>query len=140
MKTHFIILMFYISIFSSCHFHDNRVKIFNNSEIEILFAISLLNPTERDHIPSPFYPVESQERSTIHLIKNINYEYANCDSTSILQITTEMEESVIWNNGYYGYEKLLKDKSYNYLNIAIKDIIERNGLTIEYNENNFITP
>ena len=125
-------------ILLSCHFRDDRVMVVNKDGRELLFAVSLLNPKEREDILSPFRPIKPGEMRTIPLLRNLNYEFIDVDSVSILQITRELEMSVlIEQNNYYEYEQILKDKSFNYVNISTKEIIERDKYLVIYTPKSF---
>ena len=54
-------------ILLSCHFRDDRVMVVNKDGRELLFAVSLLNPKEREDILSPFRPIKPGEMRTIPL-------------------------------------------------------------------------
>ena len=82
-------------ILLSCHFRDDRVMVVNKDGRELLFAVSLLNPKEREDILSPFRPIKPGEKRTISLLRNLNYEFIDVDSVSILQSTPELEMSVL---------------------------------------------
>jgi len=125
---------------ASCHFYDDRVRVANNSEKEMLFAISILNPVKREDILSPFYKLKPGRQRSISLLKNLNYRFMDVDSVAILQITPEIEKNIIRNSGYYAYEQILKDKSYTYLNVSTMDIVESGGLEISYTSNSFTIP
>jgi hypothetical protein len=117
------LLIFCILTIVSCHFHDDRVSLRNNSDLEILAAVCHFDPKEREDILSPFFPIAPGQQRVLKLIRNLDYNFIKDDSVSILIITPEMEQSIKWENGYYEYEKLLETKKYRYLNLPVKDII-----------------
>jgi len=127
----FLIFLFLLSFFS-CHFYDNRIIVHNKSDSILLFAISHINPVERNDIISPFFKIDSYDRRTISLMRNINYNFLEVDSISILQIDVKAEQSIRWKNGYYEYERLLKNKSYTFKNFAVDEIVLNGPIIVEF--------
>ena len=137
MKIAYTISLIALITLSSCHFYDDRVVVKNKSEEEVLFAISNVSPNNRDDILSPFYKLKPNKKRCISLLKNLNYGFMDIDSVSILQITPQIEKNVLEENGYYAYERILNDKSYTYLNVSTKDIVESGKLLILYTSESF---
>ncbi|MEM1323735.1 MAG: hypothetical protein AAGG75_25970 [Bacteroidota bacterium] len=124
MENSSILLLLTIFLFSSCHFHDDRVVVTNAEGQELLFAIAKLDPKERTDILSPFFSLKPQQKKAIYLLRNLDYNDIEGDSVTILQISPEDEKSVLRENGYYEYEQILQEEKYSYLNVALKEIVE----------------
>lgn len=114
-------------LLQSCPFLDKRVVGINESETSVLMAVCLSSPTERDDILSYFSTLPPGEKKAV--CSSHNYNNLSDDSIMVIVIAPELENSLMWENGYVEYECILEEKTYEYTKIAIADIERKWGKT-----------
>ncbi len=135
----FLMVSFILTL-NNCHFYDKRVIGKNNSNVDIIMAISRINPSQRSDILSPFIILNPGESKSIYLFKDLDYSFLNEDSVSVLVALAEYEEWIKWDNGYYEYECLLSENMYTFHNLSVDNITSHFRTFIDYPELEFRTP
>lgn len=136
----FVIIMLVIFL-SGCHYHDNRLKGKNESQIDIIIAVCRQSPTQREDIISPFFRLKVGEKRSLYLLKDFDYSTLEEDSIAVVVAPLEFEEKIKWENGYYEYEKIFSEKKYEFHNIATNDIVgSLFPVLVNYPKSKFKTP
>jgi len=140
MRFHIVLFLVVLFGLGSCHFYDDRVRVVNEAQDDLLFAIAKLDPVNRNDILSPFFKVESGAGKSIPLLRNLDYNLLDCDSVVVIQISPEMEKSVLRENEYYEYEHILHEKTYSFYAIATNKIVEDGGAEVKFSHEKFEFP